>query len=1782
LVVGDYGAGNSLTIASNASVYSMYGYLGLQIGASNNAVLVTGSGTVWNNINDLGVGVQGGGNSLTIASNATVYSGDAVIGEFSGASNNTVLVTGSGTVWNNTIEVNIGLDSAGNTLTVSNTGSLFVTNAAGNAALFVSFAGGTDSLIINDGVVTVNQLWLTNGANSILTFNAGTLDSGETFVSTPQNFTIGDGTDTAVFHLSGGDHSFLNGALEIQNHAVLTGCGTINGNVVIDANGTVLANCGGTLTFTGSMTNNGSIVATNGTFINFYGPVVNNGQIGPTNRVYYYPLVPSTGSTNSWINSASDKWESGVNWSAGAPSIIQPAVYITNAANKTVTMDGATVFAFPDTLAVSNLTVSAPSNSTNTLWLNSMPASTLLQIVSNLTVNTGGIVAVTNSTLEVDSSGSLATNGLFIGVSSAGEHLSIHGGQIVDDFGYLGYNSSSSNNTALVSGSGSVWSNAAYLFVGYSGSGNSLAIASNSTVITVGGNSVIGYQTNANNNSVLVTGSGSVWSNESYLYVGESGMSNSLTIINGGTVYADFFASIGDSSNADYNTALVSGSGSVWNNDELVVGDYGAGNSLTIASNASVYSMYGYLGLQIGASNNAVLVTGSGTVWNNINDLGVGVQGGGNSLTIASNATVYSGDAVIGEFSGASNNAVLVTGSGSLWSTTYELYVGVEGSGNSLTIASSGIVYNGYGGDDSFIGYQTNANNNTVLVTGSGSIWNNAFDLIVGNYGADNSLTIASSGTVYNGYDSYIGAGSGASNNTVLVTGTGSVWSNTYYLYIGYSGAGNSLTIASNGTAYGTAGYIGEMSGANNNTVLVTGTGSVWSNANYLLVGDSGAGNSLTIASSGTVYNGYDSYIGAGSGASNNTVLVTGSGSVWQNGGTLYIGYADSSNVLTIAGGSVLAGNAFVGSVDSYSGIGSNNALVVDGGSLFVTNAGGGVLLVSPTGGRDSLILNGGSVTVDQLVLTNGANSILTFNSGTLDSGETFVSTPQNFTIGDGTDTAVFHLSGGEHIFLNGALEIRNHALLTGCGAIYGNVRIDAGGTVLADCGGTLTVFGSVTNNGSIVATNGTVINFYGPVVNNGQIGPTNSIHYYSIVLSTGATNSWISPASDKWENGLDWLAGPPSIIQPALYITNASSKTVTMDVITAIAFTNTLTISNLTVSSPSGSTNTLLLNSMPAGTALQIVSNLTVNTGGIVAVENSALEVDRSGAIPGNSGLFVGINSAGEHLGIQGGQVSDDGAYLGYNSSSSNNTVLVTGSGSVWSNAYYFYVGGAGAGNSLTISNSAMVLDGGTGSIGSQFDASNNTVLVTGSGSVWSNASDLYVGDKGTGNSLTITSDGTVYNLDGEIGREAGNNTVLVTGSGSVWSNAGILYVGQQGAVNSLTISNGSTVYSAYGYIGYDASSSNNTVLVTGTGSVWSNAFDLSVGYYGSGNSLTITNGAMVTDDNDGVIGNYFLSSNNLVTVSGNGAIWEILGVLYVGSPGSSNELIIGTGGTVIAGNAVVGLDDFSFTSNNVLQVNGGSLFVTNSSGSGQLVVGESTGPGAFILNSGSVTVNQLMVTNGLNGVFTFKAGTLASGGTFVTNNQVFVVGDGTDAATFQLNGGVHLFANNLAIRSNAFLTGCGTIEGNVTIDPGGTVLANCGGMLTFTGSVTNNGIMQAVDGSVLQAYGTVVNNGIINAVNGSTEFLGGLVNNGCVLTESDSQISSITRSGNNVTVQIQSPACPTSTYQLQVTPSLKPATWTNLGASQSGTGGVLTFSDSGGATNHPGRFYRIDVTVP
>src|ERR1039457_38506 len=57
-------------------------------------------------------------------------------------------------------------------------------------------------------------------------------------------------------------------------------------------------------------------------------------------------------------------------------------------------------------------------------------------------------------------------------------------------------------------------------------------------------------------------------------------------------------------------------------------------------------------------------------------------------------------------------------------------------------------------------------------------------------------------------------------------------------------------------------------------------------------------------------------------------------------------------------------------------------------------------------------------------------------------------------------------------------------------------------------------------------------------------------------------------------------------------------------------------------------------------------------------------------------------------------GVLNNDFGYLGNNDISSNNAATISGVGSVWSNAYDLYVGASGSGNTLTIANSGMVVN--------------------------------------------------------------------------------------------------------------------------------------------------------------------------------------------------------------------------------------------------------------------------------------------------------------------------------------------------------------------------------------------------------------------------------------------------------------------------------------------------------
>jgi hypothetical protein len=257
----------------------------------------------------------------------------------------------------------------------------------------------------------------------------------------------------------------------------------------------------------------------------------------------------------------------------------------------------------------------------------------------------------------------------------------------------------------------------------------------------------------------------------------------------------------------------------------------------------------------------------------------------------------------------------------------------------------------------------------------------------------------------------------------------------------------------------------------------------------------------------------------------------------------------------------------------------------------------------------------------------------------------------------------------------------------------------------------------------------------------------------------------------------------------------------------------------------------------------------------------------------------------------------------------------------------------------------------------------------------------------------------------------------------------------------------------------------------------------------------------------------------------------------------------------------------------NSVLSLNGGTLSAGSVSidNDQDFVI-----DGTLLFNDATITVHHLVLTNT---VMAFPSGLIQATATTVSNGQQFVIGNGTSGAEYHLLGGVHSFNNGLRIRNAATLTGCGTVNGNVTVDSNGTVFANCG-TLTFTGTVTNNYAL-AADGVVLEFYGTVVNNGGILLYNGgTTNFHGTFINNGIISNAGPVIVSSVSRIGNDLV--IQAPSTNGFRYELQITTSVVSPVWTNSGTAQPGTGSTLTFTDPGGATNKPNRFYQVDVIWP
>jgi hypothetical protein len=127
-------------------------------------------------------------------------------------------------------------------------------------------------------------------------------------------------------------------------------------------------------------------------------------------------------------------------------------------------------------------------------------------------------------------------------------------------------------------------------------------------------------------------------------------------------------------------------------------------------------------------------------------------------------------------------------------------------------------------------------------------------------------------------------------------------------------------------------------------------------------------------------------------------------------------------------------------------------------------------------------------------------------------------------------------------------------------------------------------------------------------------------------------TNSWDSASSHFWDQN-DWSLGqPPSITDGYDFITNAASKTVTIDENDTSGDPGELTISNLTVVGFGSSTNTLNLTNMNEGAEipLTILNGLTIGNDGVLEIDNSMLQMENGTFTSGSIlVLALGTNSS-------------------------------------------------------------------------------------------------------------------------------------------------------------------------------------------------------------------------------------------------------------------------------------------------------------------------------------------------------------------------------------------------------------------------------------------------------------------------------------------------------------------------------------------------------------------------
>ncbi len=588
------------------------------------------------------------------------------------------------------------------------------------------------------------------------------------------------------------------------------------------------------------------------------------------------------------------------------------------------------------------------------------------------------------------------------------------------------------------------------------------------------------------------------------------------------------------------------------------------------------------------------------------------------------------------------------------------------------------------------------------------------------------------------------------------------------------------------------------------------------------------------------------------------------------------------------------------------------------------------------------------------------------------------------------------------------------------------------------------------------------------------------------------------------------------------------------------------LTINSLTLSGSNSATNTLLLSNVGTNRPLTLInsSEFKITQGGALVITNSSLVI--TGSFGQGFNLFAGratLESGSIRL------VEDAGVV--------DTTVFVR----------------IGRTNAATVTINGGVMDAGSMLLAdapfTQFSAQ-GTVRIN--GGLLSLAGELSVG---TG----IRGTGLVEVLGGRL--QVANHLTNVTRIGDA-------------GFGQMLVSGGTVILGDTSVARHDGS---RGALTVGTNGFVQVSDDLSIGRFsGATGTVVIAGGQLEVVDHPIWIGRegagQLIISNGVVSALS-------MNIAALATNTAFGSLDVRGGNTILSSNLVVGSQSNSTAQASVAA---GGIVITNSSSSGSVDLLR----GTFALRGGTVTTDFFRMTNS-GGRLVFNSGTLRSKGTLAANGLPFIVGDGTNRATFELVGGVHQFANGLVISSNATLIGCGTIIGPVTNQ--GTIATNCGGTTATAPTITQQPTSLSVTQGATATFTVTAAgdppltyqwrfSGLMGNIPGATS---------STLTITNAQLSDAgnyrvivsnaagTTNSNIATLRVLvSPAIETAslaggtnftfafntvaglTYLIEYKNNLNDPAWT-LFRRQSGDGTKFTITDN--ITLAPSRFFRIQV---